>query len=61
MDRDDAISTIEQLYPADSELDPTIGLELLAQAKREVAGWRTEPTEVLVRYAQLCIEKERSI
>ena len=59
MNREEAIRHIENLYPADSPYDPTIGQELLAQAKREVNDWRTEPTEVLIRYAQLCIQKER--
>ena len=60
MDREQAIQQIEGLFPADSQYEKTneIGLKLLAQAKREVAGWRTEQTEVLIRYAELCIAEE---
>lgn len=61
MTRDEAIKNIEALYPTDSQYPDTaqIGQELLSQAKREVNGWRTEPTAVLVRYAELCINKEK--
>ena len=60
-ERENAINEIEGLFPADSGYPDTaeIGQRLLEQAKREVAGWRTEPTEVLARYAQLCISEER--
>ena len=60
MTRDQAIRTIESLYPADSEYPDTaeVGERLLAQAKREVEGWRTEPDAVLVRYAELCKRAE---
>ena len=60
MNRKEAISHIENLYPADCEYEDTatIGKQLLEQAKSEVAGWRTEPTEVLIRYAQLCIRQD---
>ena len=62
MDREKAIETIEMLYPADCEYLDTaeIGQKLLEQAKQEVVGWRTEPTEVLVRYAELCRQKENA-
>lgn len=62
MTREEAISHIENLYPADAGYSDTaqIGKELLEQAKMEVAGWRTEPTEVLVRYAQLCISRDNN-
>ena len=55
-----AISQIEGLFPTDSQYaeTTTIGERLLAQAKREVQGWRNEPTEVLVRYAELCVAEE---
>lgn len=58
MTREQAIQAINALYPADSQYAEyaAIGRELLAQAKQEVAGWRTECTEVLIRYAQLCRE-----
>jgi len=61
MDREEAIQHIESLFPADDPHETTagIGIKLLNQAKREVAGWRTEPTEILVRYAHLCIKEEQ--
>ena len=63
MTREEAIQQIEGLFPADAEYEDTaeIGQQLLEQAKREVSGWRTEPTEVLVRYAQLCMNKVREM
>ena len=59
MTREQAIQAINALYPTDSQYAEyaAIGRELLAQAKQEVAGWRTERTEVLIRYAQLCRER----
>lgn len=62
MTREYAVEVIENLYPADADYPDTaeVGQELLEQAKREVAGWRTEPTEVLIRYAQLCLERENN-
>lgn len=58
MERDEAIRYIEMLYPPDSECIKTSekGRELLEQAKHD--GWRTESTEVLIRFAQLCIEED---
>jgi len=60
MTREEAISLIEGLFPTDSQYEGTnkIGERLLAQAKSEVIGWRTEPTEVLIRYAELCQQEE---
>ena len=60
MNREQAIANIEALYPADSQYieSAKIGQQLLEQAKREVNGWRTEPTEVLIRYAELCMYLE---
>ncbi len=60
MKREDAIVLIEKLYPADAQCKDTatLGKQLLTQAKREVESWRTEPTPVLVRYAELCLRKE---
>ena len=57
MNREKAIQVIESLYPADAPYPDTaaIGQELLEQAKMEVTGWRTEPDEVLIRNAQLCV------
>ena len=59
-DRKRAIETIELLFPADSQYPESakIGKGLLLQAKDEVNNWRNEPTPVLIRYAQLCIELE---
>ncbi len=60
MDREEAIQQIEGLFPADSQYKETnkMGERLLAQAKKEVEGWRNESTPVLVRYAELCIAEE---
>lgn len=59
-EREKAIAEIEGLFPDDSEYEAgaKVGQRLLAQAKREVEGWRTESTEVLIRYAQLCMAEE---
>jgi len=56
-----AIKTINDLYPTDCKYPEVniIGQNLLARAKREcgiVYNWRDEPTEILVRYAELCRE-----
>ena len=58
MTREEAINHIENLFPVDSEYESTskTGQRLLDQAKRDAANWRHEPTEVLVRYAELCID-----
>lgn len=58
MDKNEAIETILDLYPADSQYrnSATVGKQLLMQAICE--SWQSLPKEVLVRYAQLCIEKE---
>lgn len=61
--KDDAIKMIEGLYPTDSEFTSTneIGEQLLRQAREElniITDWRDEPTEVLIRYAELCQQKE---
>jgi len=60
MTREYAIEVIQSLYPADSDWPDTakVGQELLERAEREVAGWKTKPTEVLIRYAELCLERE---
>ena len=60
MEREKAIQEIEGLFPADSNYEKTneIGERLLAQAKKELKGWRDEPTPILVRYAELCIAEE---
>jgi len=60
MEREQAIEQIEGLFPTDSQYAETneVGKRLLAQAKEEVEGWRTESTAVLIRYAELCIAEE---
>lgn len=60
MDRQHAIDIIEQLYPADSGYDSTreTGENLLNAARAEVSNWRDESDAVLIRYAELCLEKE---
>ena len=60
MDRNYAINVIEDMFPVDSDYPKTaeIGEKLLKQAKLEVIGWRTEPTAVLIKYAQLCIDED---
>lgn len=57
MTREQAIQHIENLFPPDSIYADTAeaGQKLLDQAKRDVAAWRQEPTEVLVRFAELCL------
>lgn len=60
MNRNEAISTIKSLYPPDSDFPETqrIGRELLRKAKDEVEGWEKESDDVLIRFAQLSIERE---
>ena len=60
MDRSEAISTIEALFPADSQYEDSreIGKRLLEQAESEVNGWRNKPDEVLIRYAELCMQED---
>ncbi len=55
-----AIADISALFPTDSQYEETnkIGERLLAQAKREVEGWRSESRAVLLRYAELCRREE---
>lgn len=57
--RENAIATIEMFYPADSIYPESraIGAALLEEARR--SAWRDEPTSVLIKYAQLCIEEDR--
>jgi hypothetical protein len=56
MTRRQAISIIESTFPAD---DHELGPDLLAQAKLNVEGWRSESDAVLVEYARLCLEEDR--
>jgi hypothetical protein len=60
MDKKEAINIIEALYPADSQYKDSreTGKALLQQAKEELNNWRNEPPEVLIRYAELCQQKE---
>ena len=53
----EAISTIEGLYPPDSDYLDTraTGASLLQEAKEKVAfGWRNYPEDVLVAFAKIC-------
>jgi len=60
MNREQAISNIESLYPIDSQYEATreMGEKLLAQAKRECEGWRNLPDAILFRYAELCMQQD---
>ena len=61
--REQAIEDIEMLYPADSIDIQTakIGEGLLSQARNKAQDWRCEPTEVLIRYAKLCLDIQENI
>ena len=60
MNRQQAISIIDALYPIDSQYAKTnaVGERLLAQAKREQDDWRNLPDAILFRYADLCQQEE---
>jgi hypothetical protein len=60
MNRQQAISTIENLFPTDSQYAGTnaVGERLLEQAKRECENWRNLPEPILFRYAELCLQEE---
>jgi len=56
--KQELISTIEWLYPIDSEYDSvkSIGEKLLLEAIADTFfDWRDLPEEVLIRYAELCL------
>jgi hypothetical protein len=57
--RDKAIADVERLFPADSTFPDTakVGQELFLQAMFET--WRDAPSDVLTRYAQLCIRRQQ--
>ncbi len=60
----EAIETIEALYPPDCEFESVekVGKELLQQAKCDVGyhdRWQELPERVLSRYAELCEQRER--
>lgn len=62
MTRDEAIEIIEALYPTDSDEPETnkVGEDLLEEARRLVGSprtWRDETTAVLIKYAELCRER----
>lgn len=58
--RQQAIRSIEQLFPADSPhlILRETGRRLLQLAQMERTEWRYEPTGVLMRYAELCAEEQ---
>lgn len=61
MDKKRAIATIQNLYPIDSQYADTnkVGQELLIETFKEVGfNWRDLPEDVLVRYAEKCIETD---
>jgi len=61
MNKKEAISSIENLYPTDSPFPDTnkVGQELLFESLHEVGfDWRDLPEAVLVRYAEKCIAKD---
>jgi len=62
MNREQAITIINDLFPVDAPYEDTAakGRELLAQAKIHVthASWKNEPNEVLFEYARLCIAED---
>jgi len=62
-DLEQAIADIEALFPADSQYHGSreVGERLLAQAKMEVEGWRSESPAVLMRYAELCRQEENKV
>lgn len=62
MTRDEALATIDALFPADSEQASVAhtGRRLLDQARIDVAAWRqSEPDAVLIRYAELCMLEDQ--
>ena len=58
MSRQDAIDTINDLYPADSPYNETqeIGQKLMLKAI--AMTWRELPDETLKQYARLCLGQE---
>jgi len=61
--RQQAIETIKALFSPDAEdqATATFGHCIINRARREVGNWRREPTEVLVRAAELCRETEEEL
>ena len=63
MEREEAIQTIEGLYPADHDsIAGLIGKGLIVQAKINTNfhdySWRDLPDNVLKEYARLCQQKD---
>ena len=60
MNRQEAIETIDALFPVDAPYEKTAakGKELLEQARINMASWRNEPDVVLFEYARLCIAED---
>lgn len=63
MTREESVSQIQGLFPADSQYSDTKERvqSLLAQAKRNVGfndSWYNLPDHVLIEYAKLCIQEE---
>ena len=60
MNRQEAIETIDALFPVDAPYEDTAakGRELLEQAKVNTASWRNEPDNILFEYARLCEAEE---
>ncbi len=58
MNREEAISIIDDLFPADALCINTagIGKELLGMAK--INTWKNESDDILFEYARLCIAEE---
>jgi len=59
MDRHEAIEIFKALFPPDTDL----GKELLEQAKLDCnyCYWEYLPDNVLLRYAELCQQKESQL
>jgi hypothetical protein len=54
-----AIRTIESTFPADAvgPITSDIGRKLLQRARDECTDWRHERIDILIRYAELCIDE----
>lgn len=58
-----AIDVIKDLYPSDSQFPETnaIGKQFMVESINEVGfDWRELPEDVLVRWAEKCLDKERA-
>lgn len=64
MDRKEAIDAISSLYPSDSNFPETneIGRQFMLESMNEVGfDWRNLPDDVLERWAEKCILREREL